>query len=148
VREFPLDGDETIVEFTSNALEDVPSEIPREKRERVLDKLIEVAESPKPERYVDYFRGCEKLGKIYIDGELRTICCLVTRLPGYELIPVFAITEHDYSRLQDHDRKAVSAVERLSDLETEAAVSDYVEGRPNTFDADDLRTLRGELVDG
>lgn len=142
-----MDGDEAVIEFTSNALEDVSSEIPREKRERVLDKLIEVTESPKPERYVDYFRGCRKLGKIYVDGELRTICCIVTRLPGYVLLPVFAITEHDYSRLREHDHRAVSAVERLSDLETEAEVDDYVESRPNTFTATDLRELRDELLD-
>lgn len=147
MREFSLDGDETVVEFTSNALEDVSSDVPREKRDRVLDKLIEVTESPNPERYLDYFRGCQKLGKVYVDGEIRTICCIVTRLPGYELVPIFAITEHDYSRLREHNRKAVSAVERLSDFETEAEVRNYVENRPNTFDTDDLRELRDELLD-
>ncbi|WP_132056759.1 hypothetical protein [Halorussus amylolyticus] len=63
MREFPLDGDTVVVEFTSNALEDVSSDIPREKREKILDKLVEVAKSPKPERYLDYFDGCRKLGK-------------------------------------------------------------------------------------
>lgn len=147
MRGFPLDGDETVVEFTSNALEDVSSEIPREKRERILDKLIEVTESPKPERYFDHFEGCQNLGEIYVDGELRTICCIITRLPGYELLPVFAITEHDYSRLREHDRKAVSAVERLSKLETETEVDDYVESRPNTYSTGNLRELREELLD-
>ena len=142
-----MDGDETVIEFTTNALEDVTSKIPREKRGRVLDKLIEVTESPNPRRYVDYFEGHRKLGKIYIDGEIRTICCIVTHLPGYELLPVFAITEHDYSTLQKHDKKAVSAVERLSDLETRADVEEYVENRPNTFQSEEIRELRDKLRD-
>lgn len=148
MREFPLDGDETVVEFTSNALEDVSSDIPREKRAKILDKLIEIAESPKPERYLDYFEGCRKLGKIYVDGELRTICCIVTRLPGYNVLPVFAITEHDYRRLREHDQKAVEAIEQLSALETESDVRTYIRSRPNAFDVDGLRELRDELLDG
>lgn len=100
MRKFPLDSDDTVVEFTSGALEDVSTDIPREKRASVLNKLIEVAESPNPERYLDYFNGYQKFDNISVNGELRMIRCIVTRLPGYNILPVFAITEHDYRRLQ------------------------------------------------
>lgn len=62
MRQFSLDGDETIDEFTSNAIDDVRDDLPREKRVDVLDKLIEVAECPKPERYVEYFTDLAELG--------------------------------------------------------------------------------------
>lgn len=146
MRKFPLDSDDTVVEFTSDALEDVSTDIPREKRANVLDKLIEVAESPNPERYLDYFNGCRKFGKIHVNGELRTICCIVTRLPGYNLLPVFAITEHDYRQLREHDQKAIDAIDQLSDLETKSEVENYVQSRPNVFDVDGLCELRDELL--
>lgn len=112
-----------------------------------LRRLLDALSHPVPETFVEKpFQGVDYLYQFRAGNQLRGYCLFETGVPNYELFVFFGVTEHDYDRQQmiEHDRRAGAVAEAIRDLQTEAAVVEFLDDR-EPFDSEAVVELMHRL---
>lgn len=139
-----LNPDETVALVTPRAKRSI-SDLGREQKRALLNRLIKILESAAPSHYIEKeFSDTEKLQQIRIGNTLRGYCRLVTNLPGYNLLLIFEISKHNYRNLSLYDERAKQKLAEIDHLQTEEDVESYIESN-EVMRSSDFRAILEDL---
>lgn len=137
------DPDDAVAIFTESVEEDIRN-LDATKSRAALNAIVTCLESPAPESVVEKpYRTCEELEQLR-QGNLRLYVKLVSDLPAYDVLWVFAIRKHRYRNLGKFDAEACRKVADLRTLTATEAVDRYL-ADVEALTLAELRALQEEL---
>lgn len=143
----PLSGDDTAVIF-SDAFSGALDGLGHSDVCRVWSRLVTVVENPAPPSHFVYERvtGAETLEVIRVGDDLRIYTKIIEDVPGYNILNVFFVHQHDYGGWQLYDEAAQQRVMELRALETPAEVVDFIEERSGLSE-EDIREIYSQICE-
>lgn len=135
--------DEGVAVFTDSAEREV-HDLDPSRSEEVLSAIINCLDSPAPESVIEKAdETCEELEQLR-QGGMRLYVKLVTNIPTYDVLWVFAVRKHRYRNLGKFDIRACQKVAELGSITDEESVKRYVD-RNDALTVAELKELREQL---
>ncbi|WP_135823055.1 hypothetical protein [Halostella litorea] len=144
VREHSLsDTDEGVAIFHEKAAAEI-HDLDATKSRNALSAMITCLASPAPESVVEKaYATCEELEQLR-QGDLRIYVKLVTDIPEYVVLWVFAVKKHRYRNLGKFDARACRKVAAFNPIESVDDVEAYLADQ-QALSVDELRDLKARL---
>lgn len=137
------DVDDGVAIFSNSATEEIRS-LDATKSRSALTAIINCLESPAPESVVEKaYETCAELEQLR-QGDLRLYVKLVTGIPEYDVLWVFAVRKHRYRNLGKFDAEACEKVQVLRTLTDGDQVEQYLADN-DALELSDLKRFREQL---
>lgn len=143
MRKYSLSTDDQPVAIFSNEVETEIRNLDPTKSRKALNAIITTLESPAPESVIEKtYETCKELQQLR-QGSLRIYVLLVTEIPGYTILWVFAIKKHRYRNIGKFDAQACRKLHVLREKVGES-IEEFLETE-NALTLERLREIKSRL---
>lgn len=144
VREHSLsDTDEGVAIFTTSAEKEL-RKLDSTQSYAALTAILNCLESPVPSSVIEKtYETCKELQQLR-QGDLRIYCKLISNVPDYTVLWVFAVKKHQYRNLGKYDAQACKKTARLGSFTDREQVEEYIRAN-EALSVDRLKKLREEF---
>lgn len=143
VREHSLSTDDTAVAIFHSEAEREIGRLDATDSNDALTAIINCLSHPVPESVIEKgYENCKELQQLR-QGDLRLYVTLVTDIPDYTVLWVFAVKKHRYRNLQKFDARACGKVRALREISPDE-IEGYLQ-RNEALTLEKLRQTREQL---
>ncbi|WP_353635657.1 hypothetical protein ABSL23_17325 (plasmid) [Halobacterium sp. NMX12-1] len=137
------DTDDGVVIFTDSAEQEIRDLDATQSRD-ALTAILNCLRNPVPESVIEKtYETCQELQQLR-QGKLRIYCKLVTAIPGYNVLWIFAVKKHQYRNLGKFDAQACGKTAELNDITQRSKVESYL-SRNQALTVPELEDLKDQL---
>lgn len=136
-------SDDSVAIFTKSVRKEIYELDPTQSRD-ALTAIINCLDNPIPENVIEKaYETCAELQQLR-QGDLRIYVKLVTSIPGYNVLWVFAVKKHRYRNIGKYDAEACGKAEDLRVLTDATNIEAYL-ARNEALTVEALENLREQL---